>query len=136
MNWKLILALSLFGLVIAVASLFGLGFMGPTLWLFIVGLCACFIAALAPGKYFLHGFLVNILSMFWIFAIHACYLLEVSQNKPVMVEILPGGRSPQVENLLLGLAAAGVTGVIGGLFAFVASLILKKRAPSESEAAR
>ena len=136
MNWKLILALSLSGLVIAVATLFGMGFMGPTLWLFIGGLCACFIATRAPGKYFLHGFLVNVLSMFWIFAIHACYLLDVSRNKPEIVEILPGGRSPQAMNLLLGLTAAAVTGVIGGLFGFVASAILKKRAGSESEAAQ
>jgi hypothetical protein len=34
-NWKLILALSLFGLAMAIASLFGLGMWEPLLWLII-----------------------------------------------------------------------------------------------------
>src|SRR5713101_6070643 len=51
MNWKLILALSLFGLAMGVGSLFGLGLAEPLLWLAIFIIYAWVIAGRAPGKY-------------------------------------------------------------------------------------
>ena len=53
MNWKLILALSLFGLAVAVLSLFGLGIFEFVIWLAIFVLYAVIIAKRAAGKYFL-----------------------------------------------------------------------------------
>ena len=136
MNWKLIFALSLFGLAIGLPSLFGLGSIAPLLWLIVFTICAWVIATGAPGKYFLHGFLAGVVSSVWFTLVHAYYLFDLSRNKPEMVEILPQGVSPQVMNLLVGLITAAVAGLIGGFFAFVAAKILKQGDARESESIR
>src|ERR1700722_6419913 len=63
MNWKLILALSLFGLAMAYITL---SWNAPRLeqfiWLLIFLLCAWIIAKNAGRSYFLHGFLISIVS--------------------------------------------------------------------------
>ncbi|MGA3051148.1 MAG: hypothetical protein ABSE00_04425, partial [Chitinispirillaceae bacterium] len=56
MNWKLILQLSLFGLAMAIATVFIiLSKIEPFFWLAIFALCAYVIARQAPDRYFLHG---------------------------------------------------------------------------------
>ena len=55
MNWKLIVLLSLFGLAMAIATVFVVpSNVEPLLWLVIFVACAWWIARGAPGKYFLH----------------------------------------------------------------------------------
>ena len=73
MNWKLILMLSLFGLAMAVLSLFGLGIFEFIIRLVIFVLYAVIIAKRAPGQYFLHGFLVSSVNSIWVTAIHAAF---------------------------------------------------------------
>ena len=71
MNLKLIFQLSLFGLVMALATVFWIpSRIEPVFWLVIFLLCAYFIVRTAPGKYFLHGFLVSLLNSVWITAAH------------------------------------------------------------------
>lgn len=61
MNWKLILLLSMFGLAMAIATVYVMPsrFEAP-FWLVIFVTCAFVIARRAPGKFFLHGFLVGL----------------------------------------------------------------------------
>ena len=138
MNWKLILALSSYGLAIGIGSLFGVGptgFIWWFLWLNLFLVYAWLIATRASGKYFLHGFIVWILNSGWITSIHAYYLFDLSRGNG-LVEILPYGFHPQVWNLLLGLTVGVVNGTIAGLFASVAARVLKPGDAQESEAAR
>src|SRR5262245_36126241 len=82
MNWKLILTLSMFGVAMAVASLFGVGLFEFVLWLAIFVLYAVIIAKRAPGKYFLHGFLVSVVNSIWVTAIHATFFSTYVKNDP------------------------------------------------------
>ena len=128
MNWKLIFALSLFGLAMAVASLFGLGYAEPFLWLVIFIIYAWVIATRAPGKYFLHGFLVSIVNSIWITAIHATFFSIYAKNNPQFVQSAPPGRDPRVLMIIFGPLFGVLFGLVAGLFTFIASKIVKKRA--------
>src|SRR5712692_7812304 len=102
MNWKLIFALSLFGLAMAVASLFGLGMFEPLLWLVIFIIYAWLIATRAPGKYFLHGFLASVVNSVWITAMHATFFHMYAQHNPRFVQSAPPGMNPRVLMIIMG----------------------------------
>lgn len=127
MNWKLIFALSFFGLAMAFGSLFGLGMLEPVLWLVIFIICAWLIAKRAPGKYFLHGFLVSVVNSIWITTIHASFFSIYAKNNPQFVQSAPGW-NPRVIMIIFGPLFGALFGVVAGLFAFVASKIVKKSA--------
>ena len=127
MNWKLIFTLSLFGLAVAVLSLFGLGIFEFVIWLAIFVLYAVIIAKRAPGKYFLHGFLVSIVNSIWVTAIHASFFSIYVRNNPQMVQGTPPGMNPRVIMIVAGPIVGAVMGVIAGLFAVIASKIFRKR---------
>jgi hypothetical protein len=64
MNWRLVFGLSLFGLGMAIATVFLIpSNVEPFCWLAIFLICAYIIARQAPGKFFLHGLMVSIVSM-------------------------------------------------------------------------
>jgi hypothetical protein len=126
MNWKLIFALSLFGLAMAVASLFGLGMIEPLLWLVIFIIYAWLIATRAPGKYFLHGFLVSVVNSIWITAIHAAFFTTYVTNNPQMVRGTPAGMNPRVLMIVMGPVFGAAFGLVAGLFAFIAAKIFRK----------
>jgi len=126
MNWKLIFALSLFGVAMAVASLFGLtGRAEPLLWLVIFIIYAWLIAKYASGKYFLHGLLVSVLNSIWITAIHAAFFSRYVLNNPEMVRGFPPGMNPRVLMILVGPIVGVLFGLLAGLFAWIASKIIK-----------
>ncbi len=127
MNWKLILALSLFGLAIAIASLWGLGMIEPLLWLAVFIIYAWVIARRAPGKYFLHGFLVSVVNSIWITAIHAGFFSIYAKNNPQFVQSAPPGVNPRVLMIIMGPIFGLLFGLIAGLFAFVGSKVFKKQ---------
>jgi hypothetical protein len=125
MNWKLILALSLFGLAMGVGSLFGLGLAEPLLWLIIFVIYAWVIATRAPGKYFLHGFLTSVVNSIWITAIHATFFSIYAKNNPQFVQSAPPGMNPRVLMIIMGPLFGVLFGLVAGLFAFIASKIIK-----------
>ena len=128
MNWKLIFALSLFGLAMAIGSLFGLGMIEPLLWLLIFIVYAWLIATRAPGKYFLHGFLASVVNSIWITAMHAAFFSMYAKNNPQFVQSAPPGINPRVLMIVMGPVFGVLFGLVAGLFAFIASRIVKKRA--------
>lgn len=131
MNWKLIFLLSLFGVAIAVASLFGwTRGIEPFLWLIIFVLYAWWIAKNAPGKYFLHGLLASVLNGIWISIIHAAFFSLYVRNNPQMLEgfrRLPPSLSPRAMMLIIGPIVGVIFGVLAGLFAVVGSRIVRRR---------
>ena len=61
LNFKLILALSMFGLAMSIATVFLIpSSVEPIFWLVIFLVCAYVIAKRAPSKFFLHGLLVSL----------------------------------------------------------------------------
>ena len=125
MNWRLIFALSLFGLAMAVASLFGLGLFEFVIWLVIFIVYAWIIATRARGKYFLHGFLVSIVNSVWITVIHVAFFSMYVRNNPQILQGAPPGMNPRVIMIAAGPIVGVILGVIAGLFAFIASKIVR-----------
>lgn len=134
MNWKLIFALSLFGVAMAIAALFGLTRgIEPFLWLGIFIFYAVWIAKHTTEKHFMYGFLVSVINGVWIGLIHSAFFSTYIANNPDMMENyqkLPQSLSPRVMMLIIGPLIGAVTGLISGLFAFIAGKVLRKK-PSE-----
>jgi hypothetical protein len=77
----------------------------------------------APGKYFLHGFLVSFLNGIWISVIHSLFFTQYIQNNPEMMSDynrLPPIADPRAMMLIIGPVIGAGTGVIAGLFAIIA----------------
>ena len=132
MNWKIIFQLSLFGLIMAVATVSLIPEdIEPAFWLVIFVFSAWVIAKVCPGKYFLHGFLTAILNCVWITAVHLIFRDAYLSHHPHVVSMnrdLPR-HIARHRRLVMVITAPffGLTfGIILGLFSFVASKIVKK----------
>jgi len=134
MNWKLIFLLSLFGLAMAVATVYWIpSNIETAFWLAIFLVCAYFIAKNAPGKYFLHGFMVSLVNCVWVTGAHVLlygsYIATHQQEAENMAK-LPLHGHQRLAMLIVGPIVGVVSGVVLGLFSWIASLIVKKSAPA------
>ncbi|MDB5025724.1 MAG: hypothetical protein JWP78_3479 [Mucilaginibacter sp.] len=132
MNWKLIFQLSVFGLIMAFATVFLIPEMiEPCFWLAIFLFCAYVIAQRVAGRYFLHGFFVSLVNGIWITAAHIVFYSTYIAHHPNVTKMaeqhpfLPG--HPRLAMLIMGPVLAAAFGLILGLFSFIASLIVKRR---------
>ncbi|HTR81594.1 MAG TPA: hypothetical protein VMM58_08180 [Bacteroidota bacterium] len=131
MNIKLILQLSLFGLAMGIATVFWIpSNIEPAFWLIIFLICSYLIAKKCSGKYFLNGFLVSIVNCVWITSAHMifyqAYLADHAQEAAMMAK-MPMPDSPRLMMLITGPVVGIISGLVLGLFAFVASKIVKKK---------
>jgi hypothetical protein len=130
LDTSLIFALSLFGLAMGIATVFVIpSSIEPIFWLAIFVVCAIVIAKRAPGKFFLHGFLVSIVNSVWITASHIIFVdsyLARHPNEAEMMTKMPMPDSPRLMMLMTGPLVGVVSGLVLGLFAFVAAKILKR----------
>ena len=130
MNWKLIFSLSLFGLAMAIATVFVIpSNIEPVFWLVIFIICAYFIAKKSSGKYFGHGFVLSLANCVWITAAHVLFFSTYIANHPqeaAMSAKMPMADHPRMMMLVMGPIIGIVSGLIQGLFAFIASKIVKK----------
>ncbi len=131
MNYKLIFQLSLFGLAMSIATVFLIpSNIEPLFWLIIFIVCAYYIALKSSGKYFLTGFLVSIANCIWIIAVHIIfyqtYLTNHTQEAEMMTK-MPLPNSPRLMMLMTGPVIGIISGLILGLFAFIASRIFQKK---------
>ncbi|HLY69288.1 MAG TPA: hypothetical protein VKR53_06135 [Puia sp.] len=131
-NWKLIFQLSIFGLLMAIATISLIPQnTEPFFWLAIFIVCAYLVAKKAPGKYFLHGFLTSIVNSIWITAAHILFAATYLPNHPQMQEMtasmpLFAQHHQRILMAILGLPFGAVFGLVLGLFCFVASKMIKK----------
>jgi hypothetical protein len=127
MNWKLIFALSGFGVVMGLATVFVIPpDPEPLVWLAVFAVCGAVIAKQAPGRYFLHGFAVSVVNSLWVTAAHIAFLdrflaghpreAAMAQNLPVPTRLAMAFTGP-----LVGVAL----GLVAGLIAWGASKVLK-----------
>ena len=133
MNWKLIFPLSIFGLIMAFATVSLIPEkIEPAFWLVIFIFCAYVIAKVCPGKYFMHGFLVSLVNCVWIVAVHAAFYVTYAHNHKDVAElgakILPASIAihPRLSMVIVGPLFGVAFGIILGLFSLVASKIVKK----------
>lgn len=133
MNWKLIFQLSTFGLIMAFATISLIPeAIEPWFWLGIFLFCAYVIAKVCTGKYFLNGFCVSLVNCIWITGAHIIFyssyiathpsVYKMSQEHPM----LPN--HPRLAMLVTGPFFGIASGLVLGLFAFIASKIVTKKA--------
>jgi hypothetical protein len=130
LNGRLILALSMFGLAMGIATVFVIpSSIEPVFWLAIFLVCAYVIARKAPGKFFLHGFLVSLVNSVWITTAHivlvASYLPRHPQEAEMMTK-MPMPDSPRLMMLLTGPVVGIVSGLVLGSLSWVAGKFVKK----------
>jgi hypothetical protein len=132
MNLKLILQLSAFGLIMAFGTVSLIPQqIEPVFWLAIFIICAWVIAKAAPGKYFLHGFLVSLVNCVWIIVVHTIFYDTYIAHHPGVALMNEGtpvavANHPRVVQAVFGAIIGVISGVVLGLFALIASKIVKK----------
>jgi hypothetical protein len=126
LNWRLILLLSLFGFAMAFATVWVIpSNVEPIFWLAIFAACAVLIARQAPGRPFLHGFLVSLVNSVWITSAHMLFAGSYLANHAREAEMLRGGPMPDSPRLMMALTGP-VIGIISGLVLGVLALIATK----------
>lgn len=129
MNWKLIIQLSLFGLAMAIATVFII----PTniesiFWLAIFIVCAYLIAKKCSEKYFLNGLLVSLCNAVWItsahFVFYNTYIAKHDQEAAIMT-IMQISINPKLMMLITGPTIGILSGLFLGLFALIASRLIR-----------
>jgi hypothetical protein len=132
MKWPLVLALSGFGLVMGIATVFVIPpNLEPLFWLAIFVVCAVVIARVATGRFFLHGLLVSLVNSIWITTAHVIFFDTYLANHPqeaAMSASMPLGDHPKLLMTIMGPIIGAVSGVVLGLFAVVAAWLLGRRA--------
>jgi hypothetical protein len=131
MNWKLIFQLSLFGLAMGFATVFVIpSNIEPAFWLVILLVCAYAIAKKCATGHFVHGLLLGLANSVWITSAHILlfdrYLAGHSREAEMMTR-MPMPDSPRLMMALTGPIVGLISGVILGLFAFVAGKLIKRQ---------
>lgn len=131
MNWKLIFLLSLLGLAMAIATVFVIpSNVEPIFWVVIFLICAWIIASRAPGHFFLHGLLVSIVNSVWITAAHVLLFDQYVANHAKEAAMMKGmPMAPRVMMVVTGPIVGIVSGLVLGLFAWIASKIVRRTTP-------
>jgi hypothetical protein len=129
MNWKLVLQLSLFGLVMAFATVFVIpSVVEPFCWLVIFVVCAYLIARRAPGSYFLHGLLTGILNSVWITSAHLALFDQYIAHHPREAEMMAGmPLAPKAMMAVTGPIVGVVSGIVLGILALIVHRMVSTR---------
>src|SRR6185437_5985248 len=131
MNWKLIFQLSAFGLIMA----FGTISLIPdkiewVFWLVIFVFCALVIGKACSVNFFLHGFLVSLVNSIWITTVHIAFRQTYAANHPDMAAMganMPLANHPRMAMAIMGPVFGAVSGLVLGLFSFIASRLVKRK---------
>jgi len=130
MNWKIILQLSLFGLIMAFATVFLIPTrMEPFFWLAIFIFSAFVVAKVCTGKYFLHGLYTGLANCVWIIAVHIAFAKTYTARHLHMMTSMPSpfDKHPRLGMLIGGPIIGLISGAIIGLFCLLAVKILNKK---------
>lgn len=130
MSWLLILKLSIFGLVMGVATVFWIpSNVEPFLWLLIFVICAYAIGR-SSGRPFLTGVLVGLANCVWITTAHILlfseYLARHLREAAMMIS-MPLADSPRLMMALTGPIVGLTSGIIIGLLALFAAMLIRPR---------
>ena|SRR5688572_5954999 len=123
MNWKIILGLSLFGILMGVLSVFGLtGGLEWLLWLIIALISAVVIERSAPKLHVTSGFLVGFLdSLFSGIIVAFFWERYLLQNPDVLNRLaeMPEGLAPEFFMIIASVLIGFIYGLFIGLVVFL-----------------
>jgi Mn2+/Fe2+ NRAMP family transporter len=140
MDWKLIFGLSLFGLAMAIATVFVIpSNVEPAFWLVIFLVCAFLIARQRSTGHFLHGLLVGLVNCVWVTGAHILFFdhyLAAHPKEAAMMKSMPLPDSPRLMMALIGPIVGVVSGIIIGLLAYIAGKFVKPQVAASAEAAK
>ncbi len=129
MNWKLVFKLSLFGLAMALGTVFLIpSSVEPVLWLIIFLLCAYVVARHCKQRAFLHGLAIGIVNSVWVTAAHLIFFGQYIASHPreaAMMQSMPMRESPRLLMTLTGPVVGIVSGIIIGVLCVLASKVVK-----------
>jgi len=127
MNCKLILQLSIFGLAMGIATVFVIpSNIEPMFWVAIFVISASLISKHCKRLFFLNGFMVSIVNSVWVTSAHVLLFDAYSARHASEMEMmarLPFGESPRLLMILMAPVFGIVSGVVLGLFSYVAHRI-------------
>src|SRR5436309_2476827 len=125
MNWRLILALSLFGLAMGLATVALIPSNAePLFWLAIFVLCAYVIGRNASSRFFVHGLLVSLVNSIWITTSHMLFFETYTANHPqeaAMTASMPFSARPRVLMVVIGPLIGLASGLVLGVFCTIAA---------------
>lgn len=131
MNWKLVFGLSLFGMAMAIGTVFFIpSTIEPIFWIAVLFLSALLIAQKAPGRHFLHGLMTGIVNSVWVTAAHVLLFNRYLANHPreqAMMSSMPLPNSPRIMMTLVGPLIGVASGAIIGLLALVFARFVRHR---------
>lgn len=131
MNWRTVVELSLFGLVIGIGTVFVIpSTVEPLLWIVVFVASAYVIARRCPGQEFVHGLLVGIANSVWVTAAHVVFFVRYLANHPqeaAMMSSMPFPDSPRLMMSMVGPVIGVVSGALIGLLALLARKLLGGR---------
>ena len=126
MNRKLILSLSMFGLVMGIATVYVIPpNVEPICWLVIFALCAVLIARGCERRHFLNGLCVGLVNSVWITFAHVVLFDSYIAGHAREAAMSAGMGSPRLMMMLMGPVVGLVSGLVLGLFAFIAAKFIK-----------
>ena len=129
MNWKIVFVLSSFGLAMALGTVFVIPpAVEPVVWLVIFVTCAVVIARTCERRHFLHGFAVSILNSVWVTAAHVAFIDRYVAGHPREAAMAAQMSSPRAMMIITGPLVGVATGLVLGLFAWIASRLIRPRA--------
>ena len=140
MNWKLILQLSLFGLVMGVATVFVIpSTVEPFFWLAIFVFSAWAIIRRAPSRPFGHGVLVGLANSVWMTGAHVLLFHSYVARHAQEMAMMAGGplpTHPRAMMLGMGPLIGLVSGLVIGFFALLAWRVTGRGTGARMEGAR
>jgi len=131
MNWRLIFLLSLFGLAMAIGTVWFIPMnIEYVLWPVIFIIDAYLIAKGCSKNYFVNGFMVAIFNCIWITAAHLIFFKDYMAFHQEMANNMHGYMSehPHHAMLIIGPMIGIISGIIIGLLSWIASKIVKSNA--------
>ena len=134
MNWKLILYLSLFGLVMGIATVYWIpSNVEPFVWLVIFVISAILIARNCRRLPFVHGLLVSVANSVWITAAHVLLFDQYLANHPQEASMMQSMARPDLARemmAVMGPVIGGISGVVLGIFSLIAFKLVARNRPA------
>lgn len=130
MPWNLILKLSIFGLVMGVATVFWIpSNVEPFFWLCILATCAYLIGRSSVRPFFT-GVLLGLANSVWITTAHLLFFDEYIARhlrEATMMKSMPLADSPRLMMALTGPIVGLISGIIIGLLALLATILIRPK---------
>jgi hypothetical protein len=131
MDWKSIFQLSLFGLAMAIATVFVIPpNVEPVCWLVIFLICAYAIARQRPRGRFVHGLVLGLANSVWITAAHILFFdryIAGHAQEAAMLNSMPLANAPRLMMAITGPLVGLVSGIVIGLLALGVGKLIKRQ---------